>query len=179
MVLHIQDLRLLQIRAYLTKARLLGTPPHDLPTRGLTDLPILVRSKYDAGEATTRRDYFELHFETARLRSLCANELSVLCANEFCAHCAMYLFRHLHNLHGCGRSLRTPPPSVACLYANWRGINLCITRCEPRILLQTAGTVPAPIHTAHSATRATELCAILLCFLKAGKIKFLKIETLL
>lgn len=100
MVLHIQDLRLLQIRAYLTKARLLGTPPHYFSTRRLTDLPILVRSKYDAGEATTRRDYFELHFETARLRSVCANEFSVLCANEFCAHCALYLFRHLQNLHG-------------------------------------------------------------------------------
>jgi len=115
-VLHIQDLRLLQIRAYLTKARLLGTPPHNFPTRGLTDLPILVRSKYDAGEATTRRDYFELHFETAGLRSVCANEFSVLCANEFCAHCALYLFRHLQNLHGCC-PLCTPPQPSACLYA--------------------------------------------------------------
>jgi len=110
-VLHIQDLRLLQIRAYLTKTRLLGTPPHYFPTRGLTNLSILVRSKYDAGEATTRRDYFELHFETAGLRSVCANEFSVLCANEFCAHCALYLFRHLQNLHG------TPPPPFACSYA--------------------------------------------------------------
>lgn len=159
-VLHIQDLRLLQIRAYLTKARLLGTPPHYFPTRGLTDLPILVRSKYDAGEATTRRDYFELHFETARLRSVCANEFSVLCANGFCAHCALYLFRHLQNLHGCC-PLRTPPPPSACLYAGTARQELvCITRCEQRVLQQNAGQFPAQGHTAHSATRTIELCAI-------------------
>lgn len=148
-VLHIQDLRLLQIRAYLTKARLLGTPPHYFPTRGLTDLPILVRSKYDAGEATTRRDYFELHFETARPRSVCANEFSVLCANEFCAHCALYLFRHLQNLHGCC-PLSTLPPPCTCAYAGTarQEFNLCITRREfcckmpgdspPQVTLRTA-----------------------------------------
>lgn len=81
-VLHVQDLRLLQIRAYLTKARFVGTSPHDFPTYSHADLPILISPKYDAGEAATRRNYFELHFETVQLL-VCAQT-----ASGFCAHCA-------------------------------------------------------------------------------------------
>lgn len=68
-VLHVQDLRLLQIRAYLSKARLLRAPPHNLPVRGLAYLSILVGPQYDAWEPSTSSDYFELHFETARIKA--------------------------------------------------------------------------------------------------------------